>query len=131
MIEATFQSVFHMKMYQNNIYFKFFLKIYFWYDHHIKIIQKHQKINLIKLWLYHCSKWALNRKQFTRTNEGKISFFNSNWRFLPTDHKYRKNIKDYFCWQSWKRCCTPTSFWWKIAWCGVRVWWHCVWFPIR
>jgi hypothetical protein len=23
------------------------------------------------------------------------------------------------------------SFWWRIAWCCIRGWWHCVWSSIR
>jgi len=37
-----------------------------------------------------------NNKAFMLTNKGKTSFFYCHWRFLPTDHRYRKNIKDFF-----------------------------------
>jgi hypothetical protein len=30
------------------------------------------------------------------TNGGKTSFFDCHRRFLPTNHKYRKNRKDFF-----------------------------------
>jgi hypothetical protein len=36
-----------------------------------------------------------NNKAFTLTNSGKTFFFCHQW-FLPTDHKYRKNINDFF-----------------------------------
>ena len=32
----------------------------------------------------------------TLTNRGKVSFFNCHRNFLPTDHKYRTNINDFF-----------------------------------
>jgi len=35
-------------------------------------------------------------KTFTSINSGKISFFNFHRQFLPMDHKYRKNKKDFF-----------------------------------
>jgi len=37
-----------------------------------------------------------NNKAFTLTNEGKASFFYCHRRFLPHNHRYRKNIKDFF-----------------------------------
>jgi hypothetical protein len=37
-----------------------------------------------------------NNKTFTLTNGGKCSFFVCHCRFLPTNHRYRKNIKDFF-----------------------------------
>jgi hypothetical protein len=37
-----------------------------------------------------------NSKAFTLTNSGKTSFFDCHVGFSPTDHKYRKNIKDFF-----------------------------------
>jgi hypothetical protein len=37
-----------------------------------------------------------NNKAFILTNRGKMSFFYCHRRFLPTDHMYRKNIKDFF-----------------------------------
>ena len=37
-----------------------------------------------------------NNKAFTLANEGKASFFYCHRRFLPLNHKYRKNIKDFF-----------------------------------
>jgi hypothetical protein len=37
-----------------------------------------------------------NNKAFTLTNGGKASFFYCHRRFLPTNHRYRKNINDFF-----------------------------------
>jgi len=37
-----------------------------------------------------------NNKAFTLTNRGKASFFYCHCRFLPTNHRYRKNINDFF-----------------------------------
>jgi hypothetical protein len=37
-----------------------------------------------------------NNKAFTRTNRGKASFFYYHHRFLPPNHRYRKNRKDFF-----------------------------------
>jgi hypothetical protein len=37
-----------------------------------------------------------NKKAFTLTNDSKTSFFYFHRKFLPTNHKYRKNIKDFF-----------------------------------
>ena len=71
-----------------------------------------------------------NNKAFTLTNMGKASFFYCHHHFLPPNHRYRKQ-KWFLCWQSWKGCCTPVFFWWRIAWCCIRVWWHCVWSPIK
>jgi hypothetical protein len=39
-----------------------------------------------------------NNKAFTQINRGKTSFFYCQLRFLPTAHKYRKNIYDFFYW---------------------------------
>jgi hypothetical protein len=36
-----------------------------------------------------------NNKAFTLTNGGKMSFFYYHRRFLPINHKYRKNINDF------------------------------------
>ena len=36
-----------------------------------------------------------NNKAFILTNNGKMFFFYCHQRFLPTNHKYRKN-KDFF-----------------------------------
>jgi hypothetical protein len=46
-----------------------------------------------KLTCPYCMK---NNKAFTLANEGKASFFNSHRRFLPLNHRYRKNRKDFF-----------------------------------
>jgi len=37
-----------------------------------------------------------NNKAFTLRNEVKASFFYCHHRFLPPNHRYRKNIKDFF-----------------------------------
>ena len=37
-----------------------------------------------------------NNKAFMLTNDSKTSFFYCHRQFLPTDHKYRKNRKDFF-----------------------------------
>jgi len=37
-----------------------------------------------------------NNKAFTLTNGGKAFFFDCHRRFLPHNHRYRKNIKDFF-----------------------------------
>ena len=37
-----------------------------------------------------------NNKAFTLINRGKALFFNCHRHFLPPNHKYRKNIKDFF-----------------------------------
>jgi hypothetical protein len=37
-----------------------------------------------------------NNKSFTLTNSSKKSFFYCHWQFLPTDHRFRKNKKDFF-----------------------------------
>jgi hypothetical protein len=57
-----------------------------------------------------CTYCIENNEAFTLINEGKTSFFYCHLHFLPMDHRYRKKRKDFFCWQSWKGCCTPTSF---------------------
>jgi hypothetical protein len=37
-----------------------------------------------------------NNKAFTLTNGGKASFFYCHRRFLPPNHRYRENRKDFF-----------------------------------
>ena len=37
-----------------------------------------------------------NNKAFMLTNGGKASFFDYHRRFLPPNHRYRKNINDFF-----------------------------------
>jgi hypothetical protein len=37
-----------------------------------------------------------NNKAFTLANGGKASFFDCHRRFLPLNHRYRKNRKDFF-----------------------------------
>jgi len=46
-----------------------------------------------KLACPHCME---NNKEFTLTSRSKASFFYCHRCFLPTDHKYRKNKKDFF-----------------------------------
>ena len=43
-----------------------------------------------------CLYCMANNKTFTLTKEGKASFFYYHHRFLPLNHRYRKNIKDFF-----------------------------------
>jgi hypothetical protein len=43
-----------------------------------------------------CSYCMENNKAFMLTNGSKMSFFYCHRQFLPTDHKYRKNRKDFF-----------------------------------
>jgi len=42
-----------------------------------------------------CSYCMENNKAFTLTNRGKASFFYCHRRFLPLNHRYRKNRKDF------------------------------------
>jgi len=43
-----------------------------------------------------CSYCMENNKSFTLTNRGKASFFYCHHRFLPPNHRYRKNRKNFF-----------------------------------
>ena len=43
-----------------------------------------------------CPYCMQNNKAFTLTNEGKASFFYCHYRFLPRNHRYIKNRKDFF-----------------------------------
>jgi hypothetical protein len=43
-----------------------------------------------------CPYYMENNKAFTLTNGGKASFFYCHHRFLPHNHRYRKNKKDFF-----------------------------------
>ena len=43
-----------------------------------------------------CSYCMENNKAFTLTNKGKTSFFYCHRPFLPPNHKYRKNRKNFF-----------------------------------
>jgi hypothetical protein len=52
-----------------------------------------------------------NNKAFMLTNRGKTSFFDCHRRFLPTDHRYGKNIKDFLVSRVEKDVTPPTSFW--------------------
>jgi hypothetical protein len=38
----------------------------------------------------------VNNKAFTLANGGKAFFFDCHRHFLPLNHRYRKNIKDFF-----------------------------------
>jgi len=55
---------------------------------------------MVSSWSTHgklaCPYCIENNKAFTLTNEGKTSFFDCYCRFLPTNHRYRKNKKDFF-----------------------------------
>jgi hypothetical protein len=46
-----------------------------------------------KLACLYCIK---NNKAFTLENDGKTYFLDCHQRFLPTDHKYTKNKKNFF-----------------------------------
>jgi hypothetical protein len=54
---------------------------------------------MVSSWSTHAkltsSYYIKNNKAFTLTNDGKM-FFYCHQRFLLTDHKYRKNINDFF-----------------------------------
>jgi len=43
-----------------------------------------------------CPYYMENNKAFTLTNGGKASFFYCHHRFLPMNHRYKKNKKDFF-----------------------------------
>jgi hypothetical protein len=43
-----------------------------------------------------CPYYMENNKAFTLVNRGKASFFDCHRRFLPLNHRYRKNRKDFF-----------------------------------
>jgi hypothetical protein len=43
-----------------------------------------------------CPYFMENHKAFTLANEGKASFFDCHRRFLPLNHRYRNNRKDFF-----------------------------------
>jgi len=43
-----------------------------------------------------CTYCMENNKAFKLTNGGKASFFNCHRRFLPSNHRYRKNNNDFF-----------------------------------
>jgi len=55
---------------------------------------------MISSWSTHgklaCSYCMENNKASMLTNRDKASFFNCHHRFLPTNHRYRKNRKDFF-----------------------------------
>jgi hypothetical protein len=51
-----------------------------------------------------------NNKAFTLANEGKTSFFYCHRRFLPLNHKYRKNRKDFFVSRVEKDVASPRHF---------------------
>ena len=55
---------------------------------------------MVSSWSMHgklaCPYCMENNKAFTLTNRGKASFFYCHRCFLPTNHIYRKNIKDFF-----------------------------------
>jgi len=72
-----------------------------------------------------------NNKAFTLTNNGKTSFFLLWLTVLANESQIPKEQKGFLCWQSWKGCCTTTSFGWRIVWHDVKVRWQYVWFPIR
>jgi len=48
-----------------------------------------------------------NNKAFTLANGGKASFFDCHRPFLPLNHRYRKNIKDFFIGRVEKNIVSP------------------------
>jgi hypothetical protein len=57
-----------------------------------------------------CPYCVENNKTFTLTNRGKTTFFYCQWRFLPMDHKCRKNINDFFIGKVEKDVAPPYFF---------------------
>jgi hypothetical protein len=51
-----------------------------------------------------------NNKAFTLINGGKASFFYCHCRFLPPNHRYRKNRKDFFVGRVEKDVAPPRLF---------------------
>jgi hypothetical protein len=55
---------------------------------------------MLSFWSTHgklaCPYCMKNNKAFTLANGGKASFFYCHHRFLPLNHRYRKNKKDFF-----------------------------------
>jgi len=55
---------------------------------------------MLSVWSTHgklaCPYCMENNKAFTLANRGKASFFYCHRRFLPLNHRYRKNRKDFF-----------------------------------
>jgi len=51
-----------------------------------------------------------NNKAFTLTNGGKASFLNCHRRFLPPNHRYKKNRKDFFVGRVEKDVAPPCLF---------------------
>jgi len=55
---------------------------------------------MLSAWSTHgklaCPYCMENNKAFTLANRGKASFFDCHCRFLPLNHRYRKNRKDFF-----------------------------------
>ena len=55
---------------------------------------------MVSYWSTHgklvCPYYMENNKVSTLTNDGKASLFYCHMRFLPTNHKFRKNRKDWF-----------------------------------
>jgi len=65
-------------------------------------------------WITHrklvCSYCMENNKTFTLANRGKVSFFDCHRRFLPLNHRYRKNRKDFFIGRVEKDVASPHLF---------------------
>jgi hypothetical protein len=55
---------------------------------------------MVSSWSTHgklaCLYYMENNKAFTLTNEGEASFFYCHCRFLPSNHRYRKNRNNFF-----------------------------------
>jgi hypothetical protein len=69
---------------------------------------------MVSCWSTHgklaCPYCMKNNKAFTLTNGGKTSFFYYLRRFLPPNHRYRKNIKDFFIGRVEKDVAPPRLF---------------------
>jgi len=68
---------------------------------------------MVSSWRIHgklaCPYCMENNKAFTLTNNGKTSFFYCHQRFLPTDHRFKKNRNDFFVGRV-ERDVAPLSF---------------------
>jgi hypothetical protein len=68
---------------------------------------------MVSSWSMHekltCTYCMENNKAFMLTNDYKTSFFYYHRRFLPMDHKYRKNINDFFVGRVERDVASPLS----------------------
>jgi len=72
-----------------------------------------------------------NNKAFTLTNGGKTFFLNFHRRFLSTNHRYRKNIKDFFVGRVKNDVAPPCLSGEELYDMVSEYGKHYVWFPIR